>query len=93
VEDHDSGQGLCGIDRSRVESCAVDASYDIGGVIANVLWVAVILIGASRSNIENAVAECTKCDRGMADCRRVGERHLQDRNIANDRCRDGGDEE
>jgi len=62
VKDHDSGQGFRGIDRGGVEGGLVDAFHDSGGVIANVLWVAVILIGAGGSNIKNAVAESTKSD-------------------------------
>ena len=45
------------------------------------------------SNIENAVAKCSEGHRRMANIRCIGERHLQDCDVVDDRCRYSGDEE
>jgi len=71
----------------------VDALHDDCGVVADDLGVAEILIGLWGSNIENAVAKRSKCDRGVAKITLVGEHHLQDCDVTNDRRRDCGDEE
>jgi len=71
----------------------VDPLHDDCGVVADDLGVAEILIGLRGSNIENTVAKCPKCDRRVAKVALVGEHHLQDCDVTNDRRRDGGDEE
>lgn len=45
VEDHDASEALGGLGGGFVEAGAVDVGHDGGGVIANVLWVAVVLVG------------------------------------------------
>lgn len=46
-----------------------------------------------RSDIENAVAEAAKCDGGMANVGLVGEHDLENGDVANDRGRNGCDQE
>jgi hypothetical protein len=93
VEDHDTRESLGGVFRCGGESGVIDTSHDVCGVIANDFWEAQILIGLDWRNIENAVAECAKCDGGVADIGEVGEHYLQYRNVTNDWRRDRGDEQ
>ncbi len=44
------------------------------------------------SNIENAVTEGAKGDGGVPGVTRVAERHFQDCDVVDDRCRDSCDE-
>jgi len=86
VEDHHARQGLSRVFRGGLEAGLVDGGHDFSWVIANVLaGTEVLLVG---SGIAHAIAERTKGDR-----RSVGEGHLHDRDIIDDRRADGGNEE
>jgi len=93
MEDHDAGQGFGGVNGGLVEMCVVDAIHDDCWIVANLVLGAVVLVGGGGSNIENAVPECPKCDRGMASVGCIGESHLQKANIIHNWRGDGSDEE
>jgi len=91
VEDHNSSKGFGGINGGGSEGRLVNAFHDGCGVVADDPGEAVILIGLYGRNIEDAVAKGSECDRGVANIGLVGEHHLQDCDVTNDRRRDGGD--
>jgi len=93
VQDHDAGKRFGGILSGGGEVGRVNGVHDRGRVVADVLLGAVILIRVCRCDVENAIAKCAKGDRGVAQSRGVGECHLQQGDVMDDRRGDGGDEE
>jgi len=93
VEDHDAREGLGCVYLRMVEGRLVRLLDYAGGVVADVASCAVILIGLGTGDIEDAISECTKCYRGMAYSRGVGECHFQHAPVVYDWCGDVGDEE
>jgi len=92
VEDHDAGEAFGGVSGGSVEVCVIDHIHYVGGVVADVFAGAVILVGASRRNIEHTVTKGSERDTRMADVALVGKHDLQDWDIIDDWRRDCGDQ-
>lgn len=61
MENHDAGEGLCGIGRSGVEVGIVNGGHHVNRVVSNVLASAVILVSAIR---DVSIAQYSFSDRG-----------------------------
>jgi hypothetical protein len=93
VEDHDTRESLCGVGGGSAKDRAIDLGHDLCWVVADVFTRAGVLVGAGWSNIEDAVAESAIGNSRMADVRSVGQSNLEKRDVVDDWCGDGRDQE